>query len=191
MTDKELIDIMNSGATVKGGSEAHIKMGKLNQAALQITSVMNGRYCTPDELRELMQELTGGNIGEALGLIPPFHTDCGKNIHIGDHVFINAGCKFQDQGGIFIGDGALIGHGVVIATLDHGLLPENRQDLIPRPVNIGKNVWIGSNSTILSGVTIGDNAVIGAGSVVTKDIPENMIAVGNPARVIRNIFEEG
>ena len=78
----------------------------------------------------------------------------------------------------------------VLATLGHGLLPDERHDLIPKPIHIGKNVWIGSNSTILSGVTIGDNAVIGAGSVVTKDIPENMIAVGSPARVIRSIYEK-
>ena len=108
---------------------------------------------------------------------------------VGKGVFINSGCKFQDQGGIYIGDGALIGHNTVLATLNHGLLPEERHDLIPKPINIGKNVWIGSNSTILPGVTIGDNAVIGAGSVVTKDIPENMMAVGSPAKVIRSIFE--
>ena len=94
-------------------------------------------------------------IGEPVevGLFPPFYTDCGKNIHLGKGVFINAGCKFQDQGGIYIGDGALIGHNTVLATLNHGLLPEERHDLIPRPIHIGRNVWIGSNSTILSGVT--------------------------------------
>ena len=77
----------------------------------------------------------------------------------------------------------------VLATLNHGILPEERHDLIPKPIRIGKNVWIGSNSTILPGVSIGDNAVIGAGSVVTKDIPENMMAVGHPARVIKSIYD--
>lgn len=83
-------------------------------------------------------------IGEPVevGLFPPFYTDCGKNIHLGKGVFINAGCKFQDQGGIFISDGALIGHNTVLATLNHGLLPEERHDLIPKPIHIGKNVWI-------------------------------------------------
>lgn len=105
-------------------------------------------------------------------------------------MFINSGCKFQDQGGIYIGDGALIGHNVVIATLNHDFAPEKRRGMYPKPVNVGKNVWIGSNSTICPGVTIGDNAVIGAGSVVTKDVPENMVAVGVPAKVIKSIFEE-
>ena len=73
--------------------------------------------------------------------------------------------------------------------MNHGILPEERHDLIPKSIHIGNNVWIGSNSTVLAGVTIGNNAVIGAGSVVTKDIPENMIAVGSPARVIKSIFD--
>ena len=92
-------------------------------------------------------------------------------------------------GGIYIGEGAQIGHSTIFATLNHGLKPEERHDLIPKPIHIGKNVWIGSGSIILSGVNIGDNAVIGAGSVVTKDIPENMIAVGSPAKVIKSVFD--
>ena len=119
-----------------------------------------------------------------------FFADCPQNIHLGKEVFINAGCKFQAQGGIYIGDKSLIGHNTIIATINHDVFPENRRDLIPKRVIIGKNVWIGSGSIILPGVSIGDNAIIGAGSVVTKDIPKNSIAVGNPAKVIKNIFEE-
>ena len=102
---------------------------------------INNRYHTPDEINALMSELIGEPV--ELGLFPPFYTDCGKNIHLGRGVFINAGCKFQDQGGIYIGDGALIGHNTVLATLNHGLLPEERHDLIPKPIHIGRNVWIG------------------------------------------------
>ena len=102
-------------------------------------------------------------------------------------MFINSDCKFQDQGGIFIGDGVLIGHNVVLATLNHDMSPEKRRGMYPKPIKIGRNVWIGSNSTVLPDVTVGDNAVIGAGSVVTKDIPKNTVAAGNPARVIKTI----
>ena len=137
-----------------------------------------------------MGQLIGQELDESFGLFPPFYTDCGINTHIGRGVFINAGCKFQDQGGIYIGDGCLIGHNTVIATLNHGMLPEERGDLIPKPVHIGNGVWLGSGSIILPGVTIGDNAVIGAGSVVTKDVPEGMIAVGNPARVIGSVKDK-
>lgn len=190
MTIQEFRTIMNSGEEVGTDSEVRLLMHELSQEALRITAELNNRYHTPAEIRALMTELTGEEIEDTFGLFPPFYTDCGKNTHFGKHVFVNAGCKFQDQGGIYIGDGALIGHNTVLATLNHGLLPEERHDLIPRPIHIGKNVWIGSNSTVLSGVTIGDNAIIGAGSVVTKDIPENMIAVGSPAKVIRSIYEK-
>ena len=82
---------------------------------------------------------------------PPFYIYFGKNIHIGDRVFINAGCKFQDQGGIFIGDGALIGHGVVLATLNHDLDPARRQQLHPAPIRVGQGVWIGAGATVTAG----------------------------------------
>lgn len=185
MTTKEFLEYMNSEKQVKAECEIHKMMHLLSQEAIRITMEINTHYHTPEEINLLMSELTGEPV--EVGLFPPFYTDCGKNIHLGKNVFINAGCKFQDQGGIWIGDGTLIGHNTVLATLNHGMMPEERHDLLPKPIHIGKNVWIGSNSTILPGVTIGDNAVIGAGSVVTKDIPENKIAVGSPARVIRNI----
>ncbi len=189
MTNEEFIKEMQASAHTKCGGEVHLKMHELSQEALRITAEINGSYHEPAELRGLMEQLIGQELDEHFGLFPPFYTDCGKNIHLGKGVFINAGCKFQDQGGIFIGDGCLIGHGTVIATLNHGMLPKERQDLIPSPVHIGNGVWIGSGSIILPGVTIGDNAVIGAGSVVTKDIPANIVAVGSPARVIKSIYD--
>ena len=127
---------------------------------------------------------------ESFGLFPPFYTDCGKNIHIGKNVFINMGCKFQDQGGIFIGDWALIGHNVVLATLNHAASPKDRGSMIPAPIRIGKNVWVGANAVILPGVTIGDGAIVAAGAVVNRDVPENTVVGGVPAKVIRTIHEE-
>ncbi|MBQ7186698.1 MAG: sugar O-acetyltransferase [Ruminococcus sp.] len=187
MSNEEFISIMNSSSKAKCGGDAHLKMHELSQRALRLTAEINGSYHEPPELRRLMSELICQELDDRFGLFPPFYTDCGVNIHIGRGVFINAGCKFQDQGGIFIGDGCLIGHNTVIATLNHGLLPEERGDLIPAPVHIGRGVWIGSGSIILPGVTIGDNAVIGAGSVVTKDVPADTVAVGDPAKAIRSI----
>ena len=106
----------------------------------------------------------------SFGLFPPFYTDCGKNIHIGKRVFINMGCKFQDQGGIFVDDGALIGHNVVLATLNHDRRPEARSSMIPAPIHIGKHVWIGANATVLPGVTIGD------GAIVVREVPADIDA---------------
>ena len=132
-------------------------------------------------------KLTGREVDKSFGIFPPFYTDCGKNIIIGKNVFINACRRFQDQGGIEIGDGSLIGHNTTIATLNHDFNPEKRANINPKPVKIGKNVWIGSDSTILPGVEIGDGAIVGAGSVVTKSVPKNTIVAGNPAKIIRKI----
>lgn len=184
------LDHMNSGKTIKGGSEAHLCMCALSQEALQRTAELNGAYHTPQEVRRIFSALTGRPVDVTFTLFPPFHTDCGKNIAVGKNVFINSGCKFQDQGGIVIDDGALIGHNVVLATLNHSLAVRDRQDLIPGPIRIGKNAWIGSNVTILPGVTVGDGAVVAAGAVVTKDVPTYTVAGGVPARVLRSLTEE-
>jgi acetyltransferase-like isoleucine patch superfamily enzyme len=120
-------------------------------------------------------------------LFPPFNTDCGKNLTIGKRVFINSGCKFQDQGGISISDDVLIGHNVVIATLNHSFDPEHRGDLAPRPVKIGNKVWIGANATILPGIKIGDGAIIAAGAVVTNDVAPLTVVGGVPAKHIESV----
>lgn len=184
------LQYLNSGNTVENGSEPHLFMHRVSQEALRLTAEINGSCHTPEELRVLFARLTGQPVDESFSLFPPFYTDCGKNIHIGKHVFINMGCKFQDQGGIFIGDGVLIGHNVVLATLNHAMQPERRSDMLPAPIHIGKRVWIGSNATVLPGVTIGDGAVVAAGAVVTRDVPANTVVGGVPAKVIRHIHEE-
>ena len=169
------------------GSEAHLLMTDAAREAQRITAEINGSYHSAEELRTLFSRLTGERVDETFGLFPPFYTDFGKNIHIGKNVFINSGCCFQDQGGIFLGDGCLIGHQVVIATLNHDLDPEKRGGMYPAPVRLGKHVWVGAHATILAGVTIGENAVVAAGAVVTKDVPANSVVGGVPARVIRYI----
>ena len=187
MSDKEFINAMNSQARVVAGSDVSLKMHELAQRAMKITDHMNKEYNTPKELRLWMGILIGQELDEGFGLFTPFYTDCGRNTHIEKNVFINSGCHFQDQGGLYIGEGSLIGHNVVMATLNHEVDPYHRADIHPKPIHIGKRVWIGSGSIILPGVTIGDNSIVGAGSVVTKDVPANTIVAGNPAKFIKNI----
>lgn len=182
---EEFLEGINKGEVIKANSPLHLKMCSLSQDALKLTSELNGSYHEPEEIREIMTELTGKTIDETFSLFPPFYTDCGKNLRIGKNVFINSGCKFQDQGGITIEDGSLIGHNVVLATLNHSSDPDNRGDLIPAPIHIGENVWIGSNATILPGVTIGNGAIIAAGAVVSKDVEENTVVGGVPAKKIK------
>lgn len=183
----EFLIYVNSGKPISGGSELHKFMTKLSYEAMKITSELNGSYHEPQEIRDLFSKLIGKPVDESFSMFPPFYTDCGKNITVGKDVFINTGCRFQDQGGIIIGDGVLIGHNVVLATLNHDFDPDKRSTMIPSPIEIGKNVWIGANVTIVPGVKIGDNAVIAAGAVVTKDIKANTVAGGIPAKVIKKI----
>jgi acetyltransferase-like isoleucine patch superfamily enzyme len=187
MTTETFIGIMNSGEKILCGSEVHRYMGKLSQEAMKITAMINCGYHEPKEIRELFSLLTGREVNESFRMFPPFYTDCGKNIHIGRNVFLNGGCRFQDQGGIYIDDGALIGPMVVLATLNHEQNPEYRGDLFPKPIHIGKNVWIGANATVLPGVTIGDGAIIAAGAVVAKDVLPGVIVGGVPAKIIKKV----
>lgn len=187
----ELLEHFNHGDTVGEDFEVIELMRFYSREAQKITLEINTKWHEPEEISALFSELIGKPVGDGFGLFPPFYTDFGKNITIGDHVFINADCKFQDQGGITIDDGALIGHGVVLATLDHDFAPEKRQQLHPAPIHIGKNVWIGANATVTSGVTIGDNAIVAAGAVVNKDVPANAIVGGVPAKFIKWITDGG
>ena len=167
MTIQEFRDHMASGKPVEGGSEVHMMFHKLSQEALQITAEINGKYHTPEELHDLLEKLWGREVPRSAGMFPPFHTDCGKNT--------------------VIGEGALIGHNVVLATLNHMMDPSKRAGMTYAPIHIGKNVWIGANATVLPGVTIGDGAIVAAGAVVTKDVAPNTVVGGIPAKVIKKI----
>lgn len=185
----DLLQALDAGETIPGNSSLHRVMLETSQEALRVTGELNGSYHEPARVRELLAELIGKDVDESVTLFPPFYADFGKNITLGRRIFINAGCKFQDQGGVVIGDDCLIGHNTVLATLNHDLDPRRRADLHPAPIVIGRNVWIGANVTVLAGVSIGDNAVVAAASVVTKDVPENTVVVGSPARVVRTVTE--
>lgn len=187
MTPQEYNEYVAVHGTVINDSPEHRFMHKASQEAIRITMEINNSYHTPDELRGLLSQLTGMEIDSSVKLFPPIYSDYGKNLHIGKNVFINMGCKFQDQGGIFIGNGSLIGHNCVMATINHDPDPAQRGSMTFRPIHIGKDVWIGANVTITPGVTIGDGAIIAAGAVVTKDVEARTVVGGVPAIIIKHI----
>ncbi len=187
MTVKDVIDGFREGAEKNAERDAYAN--ELFQEAIRIGMELNTKYHTPEELREIMGRLIGKQVDHSFRMFPPFYTDFGKNIAIGKDVFINSGCHFQDQGGIEIGDGALIGHNVVLATINHDLNPKENRKNHYAPIKIGSHVWIGSNATILPGVTIGDYAVVAAGAVVTRDVPAMTVVGGVPAKVLKVVKE--
>ena len=182
---EEFLAHVDGGNLIRGGSEHHRFMHDAAQDAFRITAELNTGYHDPAGVRALLGRLTGRKVDDSVTLFPPFHTEFGMNLHLGVEVFINLGCRFQDTGGITIGDGTLIGHGSTLTTLNHAVDPDRRADMLPAPIAIGRKVWLGAAVTVVPGVTIGDGAVVGAGAVVTKDVPADTIVAGVPARVVR------
>jgi acetyltransferase-like isoleucine patch superfamily enzyme len=157
--------------------------------AMAITAHLNRlTFNDADEVRALFSELIGKKVDGSFLLIPPFYTTGGTGISVGRNVFINQNCTFYDLGGLDIADDVMIGPNVSIITSGHPVEPSQRRALVvARPIVIERNVWIAAGATIIGGVTVGENSVVAAGSVVTKDVPPNSLAAGNPARVIRSI----
>ena len=152
----------------------------------------NATRPTELEKREKMLKEMFAEVGKDCYIEPPLHSNWGgRHVHLGNNVYFNFNATLVDDTHIYIGDYTMLGPNVVIATAGHPVLPELREKALQYnlPVHIGKNCWLGAGVIVLPGVTIGDNTVIGAGSVVTKDIPANVVAVGNPCKVLREINE--
>lgn len=148
----------------------------------------------PSELdkREAMLKEMFAEIGEDCYIEPPFHSNFGgHHIHFGDHIYANFNLTMVDDTHIYVGSHTMFGPNVTVATAGHPILPELRWDEYQynAPVHIGENCWLGAGVIVLPGITIGDNVVVGAGSIVTKNLPSNVIAVGNPCRVLREVNE--
>ncbi|MBS5969711.1 MAG: sugar O-acetyltransferase [Clostridium perfringens] len=160
--------------------------------SLELLYDFNQTRPSEQDKRDKMLKEMFAEIGEDCYIEPPFHANWGgKNVHFGNGVYANFNLTMVDDCDIFVGNNVLFGPNVTVSAGTHPIHPElrSKQAQYNIPIHIGNNVWIGANSVILPGVNIGDNSVIGAGSVVTGDIPSNVVAVGNPCRVLREINE--
>lgn len=178
---------MHSGKLYLPGDE---ELQKQQLACLDKLYEFNQTRPTQLDQRAAMLKEMFAEIGENCYIEPPLHANwAGKHVHFGNNIYANFGLTLVDDTHIYVGDCCMFGPNVVIATAGHPILPELREQAYQynAPVHIGRNVWIGAGALIVPGITIGDNSVIGAGSVVTKDVPANVIAVGNPAKVLREI----
>ncbi|MBQ6872841.1 MAG: sugar O-acetyltransferase [Clostridia bacterium] len=187
MTEK---DKMHSG-------ELYLPMGEeiMNEQLQCIEKLYDYNLTRPTEQkkREEMLKDMFAEIGTGCYVEPPLHANwAGKHVHFGRDVYANFGLTLVDDTHIYVGDNTMFGPNVVVATAGHPILPEIREQgyQYNMSVTIGKNCWLGAGVLVMPGVTIGDNSVIGAGSVVTKDIPANVVAVGNPCKVMREIGEK-
>ena len=167
----------------------HPAMGQLKDGAyraFRILGEFNQTYSL-EEARKVFGKLIGKKMPDSSTVYPPFHTNNGQNIVIGENVFINHDCSFLDLGGITVEDKVMIGPKVSINSENHPTEIQQRKTLVPSRVLIKRNAWIGANATILPGVTIGENSVVAAGAVVTKDVPENTVVAGVPAKVVKKL----
>jgi len=174
--------------TDTGVAELHGFRERVEQA-IRMTERLNALpYDDREAIRATWSELTGQPVDETFNLIPPVYSDHGINIRLGRNVFINQGCRLNDIGGIEIGDEVMIGPDVSLITSGHPVDPRTRRaGITAAPIRIGRNVWIGARAMILQGVTVGEDSVIGAGAIVTSDIPPSTLAVGVPAKVVRDL----
>jgi acetyltransferase-like isoleucine patch superfamily enzyme len=157
--------------------------------AIRLTEQLNKLpYDDQPAILAVWAELTGQPVDETFHLIPPVYSDHGINIRLGRDVFVNQSCRFNDIGGIEIGDQVMLGPNVSLISSGHPVSPaERRKGITAAPIRIERNVWIGASAMVLQGVTVGEDSVIGAGAVVTHDVPPGSLAVGSPARVVRSI----
>lgn len=186
----ELLSQMASEGVIHAGSEVNKAMVEVSDETRMLCAKLNNGVYTDEQINQQVSKIIGQELDESFSLFLPFTTDFGKNIKIGKNVFINSGCRLQDQGKIVIGDESLIGHNVVFATINHDYNPFNRGTMYLKPIVLNKRTWIGSNATILPGVTVGENSIIAAGSVVTNDVTPNTIIGGNPAKFISNLEDK-
>src|SRR4051794_26749308 len=184
---KDIFERLRCGETIPSGDPEAYKLREASFATKKLLVQLNNSSDAA-EIRDLLSQITGSAIDESVTVFTPLYINYGKHTKIGKNVFINFDCVFLDLGGITIEDNVLIAPKVGLLSEGHPLSPTERHSLVPGHIHIKKNAWIGAGATILAGVTIGENAVVAAGAIVSKDVPDNAVVGGIPAKHIKNIF---
>ncbi|MET6999471.1 sugar O-acetyltransferase [Chitinophaga defluvii] len=184
--EKDIFERLRNGETIPSNDPHGYKLREASYATKKLLVQMNNS-ADPAEIRTILSQITNSEIDESVAVFTPLYINYGKHTQIGRNVFINFDCTFLDLGGITIEDNVQIAPKVNLLSEGHPVSPEERQSLMVGPIHIKKNAWIGANATILPGVTIGENAVVASGAVVTKDVPDNTIVGGIPAKMIKSI----
>ena len=177
---------MAQGKDYVGSAELYADV----QRCMKLVAEMNTGYHTEAEVREYLRQITASEVDDTVRVFPPFNINYGRRTTFGKGSFVNFGCTFLALGGITIEEGVFIAPHCVLATEYHPEDPAHRHELRTKPIVVKRNAWLGADVKVLAGVTIGENAIVAAGSVVTKDVPDNMIVAGSPAKVIRPIDPE-
>lgn len=186
MQTTDIFERLRKGETILPNDPEAYKMREASYQTKKLLAQMNNAT-EPSEIRNLLSQITATEIDESVAVFTPLYINYGKHTKIGKNVFINFDCTFLDLGGITIEDNVLIAPKVSLLSEGHPIEPENRHALVPKPIHIKKNAWIGAGATILQGVTIGENAVVASGAVVSNDVPDNTIVGGIPAKIIKTI----
>ncbi|WP_338874382.1 sugar O-acetyltransferase [Spirosoma sp. SC4-14] len=180
-----IFERMKAGELLRKDDPEYARFSEVVSRTIRLCVEMNAMATDVDQMRERLSDIIGNQIDKSTTIFPPFYTNFGRFISLGKNVFINHACSFLDIGGITIEDDVQIGPRVNLTSENHPLDPADRKTVIPRPVVIKQNVWIGAGATILPGVTIGENAIVAAGAVVSRDVPPNTVVAGVPAKVVK------
>jgi len=186
MDKTDIFERLRNGETILPNDPKACKMREAAYATKKLLVQMN-TSSDPAEIRDLLRRITDSTIDESVDVFTPLYINYGKHTKIGKNVFINFNCTFLDMGGITIEDGVLIAPNVSILSEGHPVSSGMRSSLVPKPIHIKRNVWIGAGATILQGVTIGENAIVAAGAVVSEDVPDSVVVGGIPAKIIKDI----
>lgn len=186
---EDIFERLRTGQAIRLNDPEYYKINEVVNRTIKLSKQLNSTVDV-NSVRHILGQIMGANIDDSTTIFAPFYTNFGRFTKIGSNVFINHACSFLDMGGITIEDEVLIGPRVNLVTENHPLEPTDRRALITKRILIKRNAWIGAGATILPGVTVGENSVVAAGAVVAKDVPDNLIVGGVPAKILKKIAND-